>query len=209
MHLTSAQCVDAARDTLGLGDRLAMERHIQRCTDCADMLQFWRRVTDLAERDGAYEPPSSVVDTVRKYTTTPARAKAPSRTGERLRAMVATLTFDTFQEALPAGVRTGITATRQLVYVVAPLLVDLRFETSVQSKRVVLAGQISNTRGVTETGQDARVVVMGPAEELTTAVANQFGEFHCEFEGREDLTLSISLKDGVNIAIPLDRLPVC
>jgi hypothetical protein len=209
MHMTAAQCVDAARGTLGPGERLALELHIQECADCADLLQFWRGVADLTERDGAYEPPPSAVEAVRNYRMKQARAEAPSRTAERLRAMVATLTFDTFQQALPVGVRTGTSATRQLVYVVAPLLVDLRFETSAQSKRVVLAGQISNTRGVAETGQDARVAVMGPAEELTTAVANEFGEFHCEFEGRDDLTLSISLKDGVNIAIPLDRLPVC
>jgi hypothetical protein len=120
---------------------------------------------------------------------------------------VATLTFDSYAEALPAGVRSAAGGARQLVYQVPPLLVDLRLEAVGRSGRIVLAGQIGNGSDQVS-GSRARVAVLDGLTELAAVTANDFGEFQCDFEPRTDMLLSISLEDGADIAIPLDRLPV-
>lgn len=209
-HPTLAQCVDAARGTLDPRDRTAFDRHVEACETCAETVRFWHTVANVAIRDEDYEPSADPLDAVRTFIAgrQPARPGVVARATERLQALVATLTFDTLQQALPAGVRGGASGARQLLYEAPPLSVDLRLETGGRSQRILLAGQIVNAHCRSEGGQGAHVAVGGPSEEVTAAVANQFGEFQCEFDRREDLILSISLRDGGAIVIPLDRLPV-
>lgn len=209
-HVTSAQCADAVLGTLAAGERTALERHVRQCSACGETLRFWQRFTDLVSQDRAYEPPSAVVSVVNRYIADhqPDRTNLMSRTADRVRALVATLTFDTLQHALPVGVRASTSGTRQLLYDVSPFSLDLRLESSGRSQRILLAGQIANADDPDNGGRDARVAVISTNREVTAVLANEFGEFHCEFDRRDDLILSIALKDGGNVVIPLDRFPV-
>ncbi|MBI3050375.1 MAG: zf-HC2 domain-containing protein [Acidobacteria bacterium] len=209
-HASSAQLVDAVRGALAPQERAALDRHLQECADCADALRFWQRFADGITADAGFEPPAAAVRAVKAYFAG-SRASQPrpvDRATSGVRALVATLTFDTLQQPLPVAVRACATGTRQLLYDASPLMVDLRLEISGRSQRILLAGQIANADDPGSGGQDARVSVVGRAEELFAVRANQYGEFHCEFNRRPDLVLSIALKDGRQIVLPLDRLPI-
>lgn len=209
VHPSAAQCIDAVRG-LGGEAQANLDWHVERCEACAEELRFWCNIAVLTERDRSYEPPATAVAAVKQSVRghLSPRTNPAAWAAERLRAMVATLVFDTLLQPLPAGVRGGASGARQLLYEAPPLLIDLRLETSGRSPRVLLAGQIVNALRPGEGGEGAHVAVGGPVAEVAAVIANQYGEFQCEFDRRDDLTVSVSLRDGRAIVIPLDRLPI-
>jgi hypothetical protein len=208
MHKRADQYVDAARGTMNAAELVALERHAMQCEQCANELRFWRRVVGMLDRDVAYDPPSWVVATARASFVAPRRVDSPVAAGRRrLRTLLAHLTFDTFHEAIPVGVRAAGTGTRQLVYAAGPLSIDLRLESSRQ-RWIVVTGQIASTDEPIDRGEGAGVTVVGADHAIAGTAANQFGEFACEFERADGLKLVVVLKDGTEIGIPLDRLPV-
>lgn len=210
MHVTSAECVAAVRGALEGEAQANLDLHVQRCVACAEELRFWRHVAVLAERDREYEPPPAAVEAMNQLVVgQPSRRPNPAVwAADRLRALVATLIFDTLEQPLPVGVRGGASGARQLLYEAPPLLIDLRLESSGRSPRLLLAGQIVNSQRSAAGNEGARVAVGGPVADVAAVVANEFGEFQCEFDRRDDLTLFVSLDDGNAVAIPLDRLPI-
>jgi hypothetical protein len=186
---------------------VAVERHAAECPQCARLLQFWRQVVQNASRDATHGPPEGVgAATKARFGV---RATAPAETGlaTRLRTLAATLAFDTFEHARPEGGRAGGLAARQLLYEAPPLVIDLQLEAARPALRIRLAGQIVHTEGAPTAGPGAEVQVRDSSGAIVRAEANQFGEFSCEFERRDGLSLSISLRGGERVAIPLDRLP--
>jgi hypothetical protein len=125
-----------------------------------------------------------------------------------VRSIVPTLTFDTFEQALPAGVRAGTSGVRQLVYKTSEMSVDLRLEATGRGGRIVIAGQVGAPFDDGAAGARPTISVLQGSTELVTTTANEFGEFQCEFVAGDDLMLSIALADGSNFTISLDRLPI-
>lgn len=205
MHCTDAQCVDMARGTVTDLARTAIEHHMAECRQCAELLRYWRRVVEVAVGEAASDPPDAVVVAAKALFR--ARPASPAEDGlaARVRALVATLTFDTFQHAAPAGVRTGVVGPRQLVYEAPPFSVDLRLEAT--GTHIHVTGQIADADGTRNAGRGALVEVLASSVAIARALASKFGEFHCEFDERDGLSLFISLNDGRAIMIPLDRLP--
>jgi len=205
MHCTDAQCVDMARGTITDRERSPVEHHLAGCRQCAELLQFWRGVVATAATGAAVEPSEAVVAAAKRLFA--GRAAAPAQTGlaARVQALVATLAIDTFQHAAPVGVRTGGGGPRQLVYQAPPFAVDLRLDTV--GTRIVVTGQIAETDGTRNAGRGALVEVMESSAAIARVLAGKFGEFHCEVDRRDGLSLFISLSDGRAIVIPLDRLP--
>lgn len=210
MHLTAIQCADAVRGALAGEERQVVEEHAGECRECDDLLRFWQQVSQLAEADAAFEPPADAVVTAKALAV---RLPAPepgalSRLIARAQSIMPALAFDTFEHALPAGVRTSAIAVRQLVYQMPALSIDLRLEATGRGGRIVMAGQIGTPVDAPLRGPGATVAVVQKLTELAMSSANEFGEFHCEFDAGKDLVLSISLEDGSEITIPLDRLPI-
>jgi len=207
MHCTDEQCVETARGLLADSERVAIERHAAECPQCDRLLRFWRQVVQTARHDAAYAPPEGVVAATKARFGV--RAAEPAATGfvTRVQTIAATLAFDTFEHALPEGVRAGGLVARQLLYEAPPLVIDLQLEAARPAQRIRLAGQIVHTEGAPTGGPGAEVQVRDSSGAIVRAKANQFGEFFCEFERRDGLSLFISLRGGDRVAIPLDRLP--
>src|ERR671919_2348278 len=56
------------------------------------------------------------------------------------------LVFDSFQQALPAGLRSGQSESRHLLYRTDDLTADLRLEAGARTGRLLLIGQVADTR---------------------------------------------------------------
>lgn len=122
--------------------------------------------------------------------------------------VVATLVFDTFRQTASSGVlRSGTSGSRHLLYRAGELAADLRLEASARSERILLIGQVADTRRPRAGLSDVRLSVFRGTHELATLDANEHGEFQYEFDRREDLTLSVTFQHRPPIRIPLDRLP--
>jgi anti-sigma factor RsiW len=208
-HISSTQIVDAVRGVLSDAEHCAVERHVTECEGCADHFRAWIVLGAFLERDEANEPPAGSVRVAKTYLAshTPGQPEPAPAGFKTLAAIVPALLFDTFEEALPAGVRSGAATTRHVLYAAPPLSIDLRFEATGPLERILLVGQIADSSHPAPATADARLMLREAGRDLAAIDANQFGEFQCEFDRRENLSLSIVLPDRGRIIVPLDRLP--
>lgn len=197
-HLTSAQLADAARGVLTGHERAEVDRHLaQGCVTCRKTADAWRYVASFAERERAYEPPAGAVR-VAKARLAAMEVAAPD---------IAMMVFDSFREAPAAGARVGAFTSRHLLYQARHLSIDLRFEFVGPPERVLLSGQILDTRRPTQGVRDARVTLMCGEQEVTKFASNEFGEFEYELDPKTGMALSIAVRDQLPIVIRLDLLP--
>jgi|SRR5688572_2621897 hypothetical protein len=137
----------------------------------------------------------------------PACEEAHRRTQQKSPAPVA-LVFDSFQQALPAGLRSGRSESRHLLYRTDDLTADLRLEAGARTGRLLLIGQVADTRRPGAALGPLRVAVVRGLDELVSLGSNELGEFQCELERSEDLVLLVGLDHRPVVLIPLDRLPM-
>ena len=117
------------------------------------------------------------------------------------------LVFDSFQQALPAGLRSGHSESRHLLYRTDDLTADLRLEAGARTGRLLLIGQVADTRRPGAALGPLRIAVVRGVDELVSLGANELGEFQCELERSDDLVLLVGLDGRPLVMIPLDRLP--
>lgn len=197
-HVSSTQLVDAVRGVLASDEQVAMDRHLEQdCVACREAFQVWRRIASFAERERAYEPPADTVRVAKAYMATMKVAIPES----------ATLVFDSFRDAVAVGVRVGAFTSRHLLYQARHVAVDLRFEFTGPPERILLSGQIADTRRPTQGVRNARVTLLWGEQEMATVESNEFGEFECEVDPKAEMALSIAVKDQPPILIRLDLLP--
>jgi hypothetical protein len=102
-------------------------------------------------------------------------------------------------------VRSAALSAWQVVYEAEGLTVDLRFGHRAQSKTIHLVGQVFDKRAVRAWQSNATILLSTEQGELiaTTAV-NAMGEFHIEFETKDQhLWLSIKAVGRNAVRIPL------
>jgi hypothetical protein len=173
------------------------------CAKCHTLNNRWGRVQRVVAVESTYAPPENLVRLVKLgFDSRPA---SQQREPARSKWTLATLVFDSFTQPLPAAVRSGgALNVWQVIYEAEGLTVDLRFGRRAQSTDVHLVGQVLEKREVRAL-QDNACVELSTAEEqlIATAVIGALGEFHLEFEAREDLWLSVKAEDRRAVRIPL------
>ena len=128
--------------------------------------------------------------------------------GECMRlGIVAKLVFDTLAHPLPSGVRSGRVTARQLVYEAEGVTVDLRLDSQPQSNKICAVGQVLDKRIPRVSSSDASIMLWTEKGlPLLETKANEFGEFHLEFEAQDNLRLSIQAVGQMPIRISLANL---
>jgi hypothetical protein len=194
-HFSSEQWTDFVRETLEHGDAKSMQAHLDSgCDQCAAAMASWTRVSDLAAREGAYEPPAAAVK----------MAKASMRLhGQPARRPIAKLLFDSFEAPALAGVRSSTSGARQMLYGFDDYRVDLRFEPNFDADHAVLVGQVLNSEAAQKSLGAIEVALTRGGRVLGIAKTNQFGEFQmeCDLGGR--LELQLTLPDGEMVKVPM------
>jgi hypothetical protein len=172
------------------------------CSKCETALDAWSRVRRLASEEGAYAPPENLVRLAKlAFDSKPAHQP---KTSTLANWTLASLTFDSFAQPLPAGVRSAALSAWQVVYEAEALTVDLRFGHRAQSKTIHLVGQVFDKRAVRVWQTDATIELSTEHGQLvaTTAV-NAMGEFHIEFKPQDQLWLSVKAAGRNTVRIPL------
>lgn len=127
--------------------------------------------------------------------------------GSRRITRVARLVFDTFLQPLPAGIRDLQPDTRQLVYEAPALTADISFESSPNSPRITLMGQVLRTKEPQIPFNGVSVVLKSRNGPLNVRMTNEVGEFSFEFQDERTVSLEIEVSPNewvLLITPPLD-----
>jgi hypothetical protein len=198
-HFSLGKWADFARDVVGQEEKDAMQKHLETgCKECAKVFNTWTRIHEAGRREAAYHPPESVVRTVQGLGALHGLGKA-----SRMKASIAQLLFDSSRSPLPAGVRSGSVAARQLLYGVNNYRVDLRIQPQEDSDKVAVIGQILNSSDPDQAIGPLHVVLRKGKKVIAESVTNRFGEFHLECDLENCLNLQAGLPHGQVIQIPL------
>ncbi|MGH9932627.1 MAG: hypothetical protein ACREA9_25770 [Pyrinomonadaceae bacterium] len=136
-HIPFARLADLAENRASAEERTASMTHVSACSDCAAELQRLGRVLELMRTDTAPDAPRDLLAFARAIFRRPEGSSEPSL----LRRIVAALTFDSSMNLTPAfGVRSGQSASRQLLYSAEGSDIDLRI--SSQKDQWIVAGQL-------------------------------------------------------------------
>lgn len=193
-HYSSEQWADYVRNVLKEKDHKAMQAHLDTgCGRCTEAVSTWTRFRQAASRESGYQPPEGAVRTAKAFLATHLRPARPR---------LAQLLFDSLKIPALAGVRSSTAPARVMLYGIGDYRIDLRMESKPVSK-ISLIGQILISSDPAHPA--ARVPVTLVSGNMTAAVieTNEFGEFTCECEAEDNLSLQFTLPDATHIKIPL------
>ncbi len=119
---------------------------------------------------------------------------------------VARLISDSFRDPLPAGVRGLQDRSRRLLYAAGTLGVDLLIEPEAGSNRLALTGQVLDSAKPDRKFDGVPVTLQGWKGLVAQATAEEFGEFHLDFNFESNLSLEIRIAETNRITVPLPVL---
>jgi hypothetical protein len=199
-HYSKEEWVDFVMHQTPQSQTELMQSHLDAgCGKCGSIADLWTRVAEVASRESASEPPASAVEHVRHSFA----LVGESRQSER-NTLIPRLAFDSLWQPAFAGVRSGSSGSRHVVYVSGRMSIDMRLEPEPKSERINLAGQISLPPMDNEAFPPTPVVVSGRSGNLAATTTNRFGEFHVAFIPEPGLQVSFDIIGKDQIIVPLD-----
>jgi hypothetical protein len=202
-HYSSQQWIDFARNLAWPQDAEAMTTHLKSgCESCEKEKSVWSKLAVFAKAEAQFEPPEDVVNRAKALMQAPKREKAGLRIRE-----IAELVFDSFMTPQLAGVRSAAgVGSRQLLYRAGEVMIDVRFETSDESERFALTGQVFRDQGSKVGMTRVPISLISGKNELARTSTNQFGEFYIEHESADkNMQVSLEVNSEKDVFIPLDE----
>ena len=187
-HFDIVQWDDYVRDLLEPADRTAMKEHLASgCQECAGAARRLRKLVAVADSEATYKAPGYAVDYV--------KAIHPLQAPERVHVAhnQTNLTYDSFREPLPAGIRSQGQIIRHTRYQAGDHSLDLRQEIARGRSRVMLVGQITNQKEPGGQMPDVAVILMSGKEIVARAVSNEFGEFLVAYQPKPHMKLYLQI----------------
>jgi CheY-like chemotaxis protein len=116
------------------------------------------------------------------------------------------LIFDSLRDPMPAGLRASEARGRRMLYACGNLTVDLWIRPQEGSDRITLEGQILDMAKPGRRLENTAVALHGPKGPMVHTTANEFGEFHLDFEIQPKLVLKIEDERAHGLSISLPRM---
>ena len=136
-HILFAKLADLAENRVASDEQTELRSHLSTCQECEGEFQRVEQIMLLMRTDSDPDAPQDVI----AYALNIFRQAVESTESTLLHRIVAVLTFDSSKNLAPAfGVRSGSTASRQLLYSAGAKDVDLRV--TPQADQWVVAGQV-------------------------------------------------------------------
>lgn len=183
MHLSSEVALDLIEGRLQTDEAGFWTSHISTCAACAQDLNNWRKVGTSLKRSHLESAPDQDLEKA-LHIFLPASAAS-----SKLRSVVASIIFDSFQQPALAGAR-GAVPARQLVLRVEEFDIHVKIWGD-HSERQLL-GQVL-PRGGTEFLSAARFHLLRKGERLESTMVDELGEFHFTHVPEGDLSLQVDL----------------
>jgi hypothetical protein len=162
---------------------------------------MWRSILDIAREEAGHPPPDSAVRAAKAcygvYRPRESTSWFPT---------LAELIFDSFHQPVPAGARSSVTSSRQLLYRSAGLDIDIQTHFHPDSNRVFLTGQVLDSSNPNANMKDISVMLVDERGTLAQTVTNASGEFQVEFDPCENAWLKIDRREKPAIVMVLGNL---
>ena len=195
-HFSEQTWTDFARGIASPANR-DLEGHLSEgCPECSSANLLWKAVYAMGQNEPSLSPPDLAVHRVKVEFA----ASQPVQTEAFI---MAKLMFDNLSQALTAGVRSGGSDSRQLMFDAEGTMVDLVIDTHPKSGTISLVGQVVDKRGTKVAPRQVSVMLWTETGQcLAEASADQFGEFQMEFPPQDRLRLSVEIVGHKSIRIP-------
>ena len=159
---------------------------------------LWQKVAKAAAAEPRYQPPPQKVRAVKSAFTMACRSAGREETGGLIQ-----LLYDSFLQPALAGIRSGSTRVRQMLYRADPYQIDFQIELEPEQNRIVVTGQLVDLSHPEMVGRDVKVTISDGRESVVNTVTNQFGEFRGEVHNSGNLEITLVGRAGKPIVILL------
>jgi hypothetical protein len=170
MHLNAGTALDLLEERMEPPKRAAWNDHIQGCPKCLKHLDEWKSIHFSLKRANLQDAPAADLRLAASLFPTVARRPV----GSMIRTVLATMVFDSFNQAAPAGAR-GAAEGRQVVLRAEEF--DVHIKILGGPKQKVLIGQLL-PRGTTDFLSSAQLHLLRNGERIETTEVDDMGEFH-------------------------------
>jgi hypothetical protein len=198
-HFPTEQWIDFVREK-GPKKRKEMQRHIdEQCPQCSKSMNAWRVVMAQVQQSNRTTPPQASVRAVKAGFALRNVVAFPSGKLD-----LATLQFDSDQQPLAAGMRSGSASARQLLYRSGSVCIDMRMEPTPRSESIVLVGQILDSMNPSHGLGGVPVSLLSKGDTVSRKRTNDNGEFDFGLElGRDmQLVFGIERTRTIVVAVP-------
>ena len=188
-HISFEKLTDIAEQRLGKGELETCQSHLSACSECSAKLDRLQQVLSLMRSDKSEDAPRDLLfNAVNLF-----RSGREPKEHSLIRRLIATLSFDSLNVAPAFGVRSGQSASRQLLYSAEENDLDLRITR--QDNNWVIAGQV-----LRQDCAGGRVEVDGPGGWKEVAL-NETCEFTLPAVSSGNYRLLVRLSD-IEIEVP-------
>jgi len=197
-HLSNEEAINFVNQVMSVDEQAEIKKHLESgCKRCEQTVATWQTVRQAGAVEAAYQPPVGAVRIAKAAFAVTGLEKASS--GLKL-------LFDSILQPAVAGVRSGSSDTRQLLYGVGPYLLDLYISAKPGGKAISVTGQLMNSKFPERILNAVPIVVGNGTGTVVLAITNNFGEFQGELEYSGDLELRLPSPKGQEIVIRLGCL---
>jgi hypothetical protein len=198
-HFTTEEWIDFANQVVSGSKKHAMTEHLEGCKRCQQTAALWQGVRRTAESVKKYQAPEATVRIAKAAFAGANLGRQRSRP-----ATPAELLFDSFLRPMLEGARaSGDSGARQMLYRAEPYQIDLHIESKPGENRIVIIGQLLDTRRPDTPGGHVPVVISNLRGDVVHTVTNEFGEFREELQPSGDLELMVTGENGKAVVISL------
>jgi hypothetical protein len=169
-----------------------IDSHLAHCAECSQMNKELQEFVIWLESDSSFEPPADVLQWGMSLFQPLLQTK--ESVGGKVRRIVASLVFDTFDEPALAGVRRVGAPPRQLLFRAGDVDVDVKIESVETNDRISLVGQVLSNNEKFFDNTPVKLESHGMVRYKT--MTNFVGEFVFDEVPKDTYHLSVDLPEG-------------
>jgi hypothetical protein len=189
-HINTEDLVDYMDGRVSGERRLELENHLSTCNDCVELKNELGMLVLRLQEDTAFEPSAELL----QWGLSLFQPLLQPSTGGKLRKLIASLVFDTFDEPALAGVRRVGAPPRQLLFRAGDVDVDVKIESMEANDRITLVGQVLSTTAKFFDNTPVKLESHGIVRYRT--MTNLVGEFSFDEVPKDTYHLSVDLPEG-------------
>jgi len=115
--------------------------------------------------------------------------------------------FDSWAQPAEAMLRGSVTASRQLLFRIGAIFIDVEVGREADSNSASLVGQILDSSKPGEPPSGVPIALLVRGRRIASTSTNDHGEFRFQFVVKQDLKLSVELERNKSVYLPIIGSP--
>jgi hypothetical protein len=196
-HFSTQEWLDFIRGSGSPEKAADIKEHLDgECPECIRSQQIWGSVMKQTRQSRRTEPPQAALRAVKAGFGL--RKVVPFPSGKLDLAM---LQFDSERQPLAAGMRSGQSSARQLLYRSGNVCIDMRMQPTPGTESVLLIGQLLDSMDPGRGLGGIAVSLLSKGGTMLSKKTNDAGEFDFGLETSRDIQLVFGIGDKRTIVV--------